>query len=349
MRGSGFGRTFVFWLILVAAAGGAARAQNVRPLTSGSGMTRRLGDVAAEKQDRTDWPRVGDGETGTQAHVTFDHNNADVVLITNREFGLPVLLAEARKITRALDRPQADFLTFVGTKTTLTCDIEFNDYLERAPRLRRTDWELDLAALAAVLNRSRLPRPIVLFVRADEADGAALLLPGGQRRPLAEKTFFGLNEIPPGARLHFFDEIGTAGYVAAFLMGGVLLFGMMTIVAAPWQMAKARQKQAVERARRGGEPATPPDPAEVQKRYDRQPPLWIISAGFPLALLALFLLSDVKSAMRDAFSLLPTRLLHGLGPSTMGVPALGMFALMGTSSLRKICRPFGRAWASCSR
>lgn len=321
------GQWMLPWLaagaICLASATGA-RAQEVRPADTGFGSTRRQGDAAAEKQERADWPRVGDGETGTQAHLTFDFNNADIVLITNREFGLPPLLNEARHIAAALQRPQADFITFVGTKTTVTTDIELNDYIQRRGKQHRTDFDLDFGTLVKALKTSALPRPIVLLVRGDEADLVTLTLSEKEApRRLEEKTFFALDAVPPGARLHFTATIRWYAYPAAAAFVGLMLFAVVSTALMPWKLAKMR-------AKRQAEPEAPPDPAEVQKQYTRQWPLSLLVSLMPLLFIGLSFLGNPQRLMQDIFTVLP---LSSLPPSMMLLLPVGMIGLTGISAL----------------
>lgn len=77
--------------------------------------------------------------------------------MTNRQYSMARLLSEAQTIARRIDRPRADFITIEGSKT-VAADIELNKYLIRVPR--RTDSDLDLAALAGALQSASLPCPM---------------------------------------------------------------------------------------------------------------------------------------------------------------------------------------------
>jgi Zn-dependent protease with chaperone function len=299
-----------------------ASAQNVRWEKSGFGSTRHHGDRAAEKQGRADWPRVADGEPGTQVHVTFDLRNADVILITGHDFGQTPLLNEARRLAARIGRPRADYILFTGTKTVNT-DIELNKYLAQ-PTRRHTESDLNLSVLTAALQSSALPRPIVLFVRADDADQALLTTPGAAPRTLGEATFFGLNEAPPGARLHFAASIPWYAPLLGLAFAAFFLSGIVTIVVSPWRLAKKRAQSA--------EPPAVPAPEEVQQRYNKQSPLRLVTTLLPLSFVLLSLLGNPHRLMTAVIYSLP------FDPNALDSRAafylpLGMAALVGLSYL----------------
>lgn len=288
--------TFALLLALGHAAPPAG-AQNVRRERSGFGSTRRQGDNAAERLNRADWPRIAEGDAGTQVHVTFDLRNADVILMTGRDFGQQTLLDEARRVAVGIGRPRADYILFTGTKT-VNADIELNKYLVQPDR-KHTSSDLDLSALASALSASSLPRPIVLFVRADEADAAALTAPGSTRR-LGEQTFFGLNEVPAGAHLHFAASVPWYASLVAIGLAGMLLSVMIMAVTTPWRVARKRAERA-----QNPQPAAPPSPEEVQQRYNKQKPLWMVMGLLPLCFALAGLFGNPKTLMSAVVYSLP--------------------------------------------
>lgn len=307
----------LFWLGLAPAS-----AQDVRWEKSGFGSTRHHGDRAAEKQGRADWPRVADGEPGTQVHVTFDLRNADIVLITGHDFGQTPLLNQARHLAAKIGRPRADYILFTGAKT-VNADIELNKYLAQ-PTRRHTESDLDLSALTSALLSSDLPRPIVLFVRADDADQAVLTGPGRVPRTLGEATFLGLTEVPPGARLHFAASIPWYAPLVGLAFVAFLLSAIGSVVVSPWRLAKKRAQQA--------EASAVPAPEEVQRRYNKQSPLRLVTSLFPLSVGLLMLLGNPHRLMTAVMYSLP------FNPDALGVGSafylpLGMGALVGLSFL----------------
>jgi Zn-dependent protease with chaperone function len=298
-----------------------ASAQNVRWENSGYASTRRQGDNAADKQNRTDWPRIADGDAGTQVHVSFDLRNADVVLMTGGAFGQQPLLAQARQIAPRIDCPRADYILFTGTKT-VTTDIELNKYLVR-PDKNHTQSDLDLSALAAALNASSLPRPIVIFVNADDADTATLTAAGATKN-LGEATFFGLNEVPPGARLHFAASVPWYAPLVGLVLAVIFLHLLYILTTAPWRLAKKRREQAGQ-----SQPTAPLTPEEVQKRYDKQKPVWLITSLFPMAVVLLTVLGNPRHLMAAVMYSLP----FDLTPQTMVILPLVMFGPVALSAL----------------
>lgn len=340
LRGAGL---FALFFLTMALFPRAARAQEVRSDAQGVGAVRRRADAAADKQGRGDWPRVTDGETGTQIHVTFDFRNADVILITGSEFGLPALLETAQGTARRLALPQTDFITVQG-RSTVAVDMEFNDYLQRTAT-RRTDFDLDLHALAAALNASRLPRPRILAIHSENADHATLQSETGSAvQVLGEKiTFLSSEEIRPGARLRFQASITWRNTVAAVVVAlffGVAFLGSLGMAAwMPWRLARFREKQ--RRAALETAPTAPDSqatfapqatlaPEEVQRRYDRGKPLWIGTLLPPLLILGVSLLGNPARLFDAAFRVLPT------SPFSSRAGLLFPLALMATFALSSL-------------
>jgi Zn-dependent protease with chaperone function len=255
-------------------------AQSVRrgDLT-GAGMSRRKFERAAKSQGRTDFISSPYDSQGTQVRITFDPENADVAIMTNGPYGLSRLLSGAQSVARRLDRSRADYITTVGSKT-VTADIELNKYLVRLPR--RSEFDLDLAALAAALRAEQLPEPVVIGI--DNSDAEQVTLQGGGRtRSLSRITFYGLDEVPPDARLHFvFTPLAYAAAVGLCLIA-LLLFVPLSM----WRVAGSRAAKAPLPVPEP-QPASA-DPDEVQRRYDRGKPLWLLNLlplafGLPLLL-----------------------------------------------------------------
>ncbi len=295
-------------------------AQNVRWHSTSYASVRRQADTAAEKQGRADWPRIIDGEPGTQVHVSFDLRNADVTLMTPASFGQQRLLAEAQRIAPQIGCPRADFILFTGTKTDTT-DIELNKYLARPDR-RHTSFDLSLSALAHALNASALPRPIVLSVRGDAADTALLAATAPtQARRLGDAAFFALSEVPPDAHLRFAASIPWYAPLVAYGFLAMLLLGLVLAVLLPWRQARRRDALA-----RQGLLDAPPSPEEVQRRYDRQKPWRLVSSVLPLLFVLLTFLGHPHHLITSIIYSLPFE----LKPQTMIVfPVLvgGLFAL----------------------
>ncbi len=312
--------TLCFTLVLWHSAPPAS-AQNVRRRRTSFASTRRHANTAADKLGRADWPHITDGGPGTQVHITFDLRNADVVLMTGPSFSQRRLLAEARRIAVKIGRPQADYILFDGTKS-VTTDIELNKYLVR-PDAKHTASDLDLSALAAALNASSLPRPIVLFVRGDDADTARLTtLNPAQMRLLGDAAFFGLGEVPSGAHLHFAAAIPWYAPWVALGLAGFLLFTLISMALSPWRMAK-------QRAERQGKPAAVPTPDEVQQRYNKRKPVALVTSLLPLSFVLLSLFGNVHRLMTGVIYSLP----FDPKPQTILFFPLTMVGVLGLSSL----------------
>lgn len=229
------------WISAALAIGGlllacvSASAQEVRERGSsfGYGTKIRRIDDEAEKQGRTDWPRVVDGESGTQVHISFNARNADVTFLISKDTSLNELLAEARRIAAEMQLPRADFIRYEGLRT-LWLDIEMNKYLVKTGR--RTEFDLNLGDLAEAIRRSHvLPKPIVFEIEPRESDEALLTsdsAPPARLKGVA--VFMALKDVRPGLRLHYVVEIPVASYVAAVAIGLLFVWGMLSMVRVPW-------------------------------------------------------------------------------------------------------------------
>ena len=286
---------------------------------TGANTSRRLFERAAKKQGRSDFFTSPYDGPGTQVRITFDPDNADVTLMTNREYGLTHLLSDTQTIAHRLDRPRADYLTVEGSKTVMA-DIELNKYLLHRPY--RTDFDLDLAALAIALKASSLPPPIVIGINANTAERVTLDA-AGRTRSLEGVTFYGLDEIPPDARLHF--VFTPAPYAAPI---GLALIALL--LSAPVLTWRAGRKPAP--ALPGSLAPTPVslDPDEVQRRYDQRKPFWLARL-FPLLIGLPFLLARGVNISRlmlswQMLSPVPIPVLMfgflGLAVLTVAMPAL---------------------------
>jgi Zn-dependent protease with chaperone function len=315
--------------LLVGVLSPAARAQELRQSRTSFSAVRRFGDNAAEEQGCADWPRVVDGRPGTQVHLTFDIKNADVVLITGLEVGLDTLVEEARRLAGAINRPRADYLMFAARKT-VAVDVELNRYLEH-PARGRTEFELALSPLAKALQASRLPRPIMLCVHADQADEALLVAASSAPRRLGEATFLNVDQVTPGTRLRFAAMMPWHAPLAAAGLGGLLLLAFVFTAVAPWRIARGRERLRLEGVQ---EPDPTPDPAEVQKRYNRQPPLWMVTAFLPLLILTISLFGNPARAVSYAIYLLPD-------PAVLMFLPLGLVGTVAVSHL--LCALYYRA------
>ncbi len=301
---------FAFLSLFAWAPPPAAWAQSVRRSDTSFGRITRAGNNAAENQSRPDWPVVDEGETGTQIYLSFDLRNADVILITSSDSPLDAVMNEARGIAAALHLPKTDYIYRDATKIT-GVDLEFNDYLQPHGD-RRTDFELPLGKLAQAMGKSKLPRPIVLLVEGDECDRVTLVNADGATRTIADNTFLALSDIEPDARLQFTATMVWYAPIFAVGLGAMIAFTFATVVTMPWTMARAKRKrEAEEREKRAkGEDDAPPDPTEVQEKYNKQKPLWLIQAMVfapALLLLPLMVSGAMKRGLDDAMYLLPIR------------------------------------------
>jgi len=303
---------------------GAVQAQEVTSSRTGFAFTRNRGDNSAEARGRADWPYVTKDQPGTQVHITFDPHNVDVILMTGREFGLSRMIEECQQLAKSVDRPKADFITFLGKKT-VSVDVELNDYLVH-PSRGRTEAEIDLHALCTALKASKFTRPIVLHVDTESADRVTLSRDGVPRR-LRGQAFFGLDELPKDAVLRFESEIPWYAPIIAGGLGVMLLGGLGLTMWMPWRIARQRREQRLLEA--AGTPAETPDADAVQKDYNKQPAIWRAFALFPILLLSTALFGDPRRVLESAFYVvpqsvtergmmyLPVVMLLGMGGSTL--------------------------------
>ena len=240
--------------LLFALLFGSARAQEVREESSGHGSSLRAATNLAKKEGKTGFPDLYDGDAGTVVLATFDLRNADLTLIT--EDATPErLLKSAQAAAQEAGYPQADFLTFSGTRSE-SVDIELNDSLVRRGDAR-TEIALPLGRIVRALERARVPKPIALAVVVDPLTTATLdgkPLPVGTRLLVASEiaegaTLARVAERPPWAK--------AVAYGAVALLGAIAL-GMYAI---PIVMIVRPPKPKIE-------PDTIPNPEEIQAKYD---------------------------------------------------------------------------------
>jgi Zn-dependent protease with chaperone function len=226
-------------------------------------MSRRRFERAAKEQSRTDFLAAPYDRPGSQVRITFDPENADIALMTTRGYTLGRILSDARTVAQGLARPRSDFITYQGSKT-VTADVELNKYLRRQPR--RTDFDLDLAALARLLKAAQLPEPVVIGIDPDDAE-QAIVQAGGGTRTLDGITFYRLDQIPTDASLHFaFTPVPFAAAIGIALLALVLAIP----ITAAWCVGRTINRTT--------DPTPAPvtlSPDEVQARYDRGKPVWI--------------------------------------------------------------------------
>jgi Zn-dependent protease with chaperone function len=318
--------------LLFAVFAATTGAQSVRHegLPFGYGASVKRFQREAEKQGYTRWP-LPNLWNGTQVRITFDAHNADITLMTPREFGEAALLAEARRITKALDAPKTDYIVIEGRRT-IAVDMEFNKYLRRDGN--RAAYAFDLSTLAIALKQSRLPAPIGIGADTEEATSAVLQTATQGSRTLTGYWFATPNDIAPQTRLTMRAE--PAWYAYPVMIGFLCLF--LLPIALPWRIVFAKRKL----------PETPspdketpvPTPEEVQQKYDRKKPQWIMIL-LPLLLLLLvrfllFMVVDPKRLMLSMMMVMPISL-HLLAPALIGAMVIssGAAALVGKMRARR--------------
>jgi Zn-dependent protease with chaperone function len=248
-----------FIVLLMAIAGSAAEAQQVQRLSRGAGSSRRGFDRAAKDAGVAMWPQAPYRGRGTQVRITFDPRNMDVTLMTDLSYGSERLLSDARSLVAHLGLPKADFIVWSGTETT-SVDIEMSDYLARQGRT--THGRIALGKLARHLVGMRLPAPVVIGIEAFPF-GHAALTGGGHTTRITEYHFVAADEVPDAAEIAFTGVIPVISYV---------LWAMIVIsplvLAAAFVIASFMPAKPTEHA--------PPDPAQVQRSYDRSWPTGIV-------------------------------------------------------------------------
>ncbi|HEV2473996.1 MAG TPA: M48 family metallopeptidase [Chthonomonadales bacterium] len=207
---------------------------------------------AASKQGCKDWP-AQPRKPGTRVMITFDPQNADITLVTPFAYGVPHLLDDCRRIAERIGRPRADYYTVQGTYT-VSVDIELNKDLRRSRF--RTDFDLDLSALAAALSQASLPHPIVVAIDTRMVD-PEWITPGGKTISIQNVRFIHAGDVTPGSALRFHAVLSWAAIpgIALFAVIGVIL------LVGPWVVGRSLLKTPVE-------PAAP-DPDQIQKKCDK--------------------------------------------------------------------------------
>ena len=307
------------WAILIACVfcvPGAARAQTVSVDNEPWTFMRRAYN-AAEHQKRADWPAFDQpgGATGTQIHVDADLDNGDLFLVTNKQTPLPRLLSVAQDLARHLGLPQTDYITRAARDTN-GVDMEFNDALQkhRSGLLRETVWTLDIGKVAAFLDKSDLPRPIVVYINDRNGAGAESieLTQNGVGTRLGGETFYGLSDISPGATLRFTSRIPWYSVIFLAFFAGALLLVPVTLISA----ARAQRRKGAN----SDPPAPEPTLADAQKKYDKQG-LWVLPffALLMLGMGAMTITGVFRKGMGGAF-----RIAEGIGVPMWGMPVFLM-------------------------
>lgn len=308
----------ILFLLFVAAF---CSAQEVRDRSSGYGSLRRLGETEAAKAGVTDWPLVNDNGRGTQVHVSFDFKDADITILACPPLPRDKMLALGRRIASRLDLPRSDFI-LPPSKTYSSIDVEMNKHLVLEGN--RHSFSLDLGQLAQALESSPdLPSPVLVRVEGSDADTATV-----DTKPVGKSLFLHLSDLKPGTIVHFSASVDWRAYFGASIMCGLLLLAMTMVVLMPWRLEKSRQKRLRSKEHEDGVP----DPDEVQKRYDRTKPQWLLSLA--IAAPAMIMLFGLKSF--DAYLKLATRVLPHMPDdprwSLLG-PMLVMLSIFGVNSL----------------
>jgi len=288
----------LFSLLLLSIAAPRARAQAIRHDDTPYGSTLTSADNAADAQNRADWPHLKIGESGTQVHITFDPRNADVNLFTDIAFGENLALTEAQRIASEAGYPKADYILNHGTKT-LYVDIELNKYLHR-PDKSHTDFTLSLGALAAALDHSRLPRPIVLYIDGGEADTTRLAVPGelaAKTRNLGAATFFAPKEISAGSLLRFAVAVPLMAYFCAC---GFLSLVLGALLVTPIWLGFLRVQTEAKMAKQTAKGT--PDPADVQNKYNARRPQWMMRLTPFIGPLVIVLFAGNRRLMSEGFA-----------------------------------------------
>jgi STE24 endopeptidase len=271
--------------------------QNVREGTHLHGRLRRTGESQAEKLGFSAWPHVNDKETGTQVHVTFDYHNADIIILAYPAPGRNAMQRVGRRVTERLGMPKADYI-FVEEHTYGSIDIELNKYLEKQERTHSI--QIDLQTLRQALENSpELPKPISLRIDGSDADRTTVRLASENENAVQKAAFYRLVDLPAGATVTFRASITWVAYLSAALFVGIVLLAVAMVATRPWAMEKAKLKRLAQAEE--AEVVLPPE--EVQKRYDRAMPIYLLTllTVLPFALFSLgtgFMNQGLKQAAR---------------------------------------------------
>lgn len=318
-------RALLFVLALVLFSG--AHAQDIRNETIPHGSLRRAGERLAEKANFKEWPLVADGGKGTQVHVTFDYDNADIILLANPAPGHPKMLEVGRRIATALHMPRADYI-FVPEQDYGSIDVELNKYLTK--REKTHSIKIDLAVLAQALQDSpELPKPISIRVDADDADTGIVTAPGQNPTQVSKSAFYHLTDLKPGTTVQFGATVTWVAYLAAAILLGIFLVPISILVRLPWALEKSRREQ-IEKAKQA---ESIPDPEEVQKKYDNRKRNWLTMLTPAMPLLALLAISGGgREGMKQASRLVSLQ--PGTDPRLfMLAPLLMILGIFGISRI----------------
>lgn len=313
-------RTLLLLLILLPLFISSAGAQEVRDERA-VGSVGKAFRKAAEEQNKADWPIKSLGVAGSAVRLTFDAQNADINIVTDKSYGQEHLLQTLKQLAVDLDLPQSDFIRYPDTDSATNVDLEMNDHLT-SPAPRVTAFDFDLSRFAALLEKSDLPKPIWLGIRADHSQLNTVFLqtPQGKQR-LSGIVFLNAREIAPGSRLLWRAEVHWSGYLIGFLM----LFTIGFALTAPFRLAKQKQQ---------AQNAPLPTPDEVQKHYDKSPPFSLVLVALPLLMALLMATGNLTRAMESMLFLIPAKAV-----STLPFVMLGAMALsLGGVWLRKRLR-----------
>lgn len=285
-----------------------AYSQSIRyESSSGGGIERKAYRVAAEKQGRADWPvkSLAQSKPGTQIQVTFDYRNADITFFAGKDYPNPRLLKTLQQIFPVLGYTNADYIV-TEHEFAPDVDVELNDYLVH-PESNVTTFSFDLARLAQALEKTDLPRPIVFGIKPRHSRLNTVTLGGA---PIDEITFLSTTEVKPNQTLFWRAAVHWSGWLALIFLGALLLFGIVT----PWLVFFGKKSPEIA-------PDAIPDPAEVQKAYDKARPVWLTMLPAVLLPIALFATGGATRALESAQFLVPQ-------PSGTGMIALPLAMLV---------------------
>ncbi|HVT11425.1 MAG TPA: M48 family metallopeptidase [Fimbriimonadaceae bacterium] len=299
-----------------------ADGQVVRDSGRALGRERRHSEAEADRLGVSDWPAVNDGEEGTQVHVEADYREADILLLSAPAISREALLAESRRIAKAIGCPNADYIVPRGTQKPMYSgvDIELNKYVAGSGRNRSI--RIDLSKLATALQESKvLGKPILIFIDGEDSDRTALSTGSGSGQTLPASTFYRLKDVPLGASVSFGSSIYWYSYLFWVLQIGLFgsILGMVVLM--PWSADRARRK-----------PAAPPDAEAIQRNYDRR--RWRISPVILLGFAFIISVTLWKKPFESSFRLYPhaindfdPRLMFLMPIVVMGIP-VGLSLLM---------------------
>ncbi|HEY3329104.1 MAG TPA: M48 family metalloprotease [Capsulimonadaceae bacterium] len=282
---------------------------------------RRAGDKAAKEEKFAQWPKVMDGERGTQVHITFDPSNVDVSLITALDYSERRLIDSSTKIARALKAPRATLRTLQGRKTS-NVDIELNNYLTRHGSA--TAYALDFAALRRAIVESDLPTPIVFCIHADSIDASVMSQSLPPRHIADGVSLYSMADVKDWRALNLSVSMPPWAKPAAYLIVAIFVGMLAVVTILPWRVALKRKKE---------EPATSLNDAQakyLKGRWSR-----LMGALVPLVVLAVFAsqpFAHLPSYLAPVMWCLPAFLVskYSLVASVIGGQALLLISTVGS-------------------